>query len=164
MGYSAMSSGSNSFANGLTSFSYVDSYIFRPQLCWLTTQPVERYTERYIVWTHLCSRSGRSGLSVWSVAISPHIHSNCDLKVANTAIQLLRTTPTWNRPYHILSRFFPNRRSLIGFQIPTSDLNLFILGNTPEFPIGSAWLHGWLNGWWPGPLPGWWPEITFFTD
>ena len=88
MGYSAMSSGSNSFANRLSSFSYVDSYIFRPQLCWLTTQPVERYTERYIVWTHLCSRSvwsvGRSG----PVGVLPHIHSNCDLKVAITIIIL----------------------------------------------------------------------------
>ena len=73
LGYSAMSSGSKSFANRLSSFSYVDSYIFRPPLCWLTTQPVERDTERDInVFT---VRSG-------PVAISPHIHSNCDLKVA----------------------------------------------------------------------------------
>ncbi len=61
LGYSAMSSGCNSFANRLSSFSYVDSYIFRPQLLWRTTQPVERY----ILCGHICVH-GLVGRSVWS--------------------------------------------------------------------------------------------------
>ena len=101
LAYSAMSSGSNSFANRLSSFSYVDSYIFRPQLLWRTTQPVERDTERYterdtFVSTGPVGRSVRSG----PVGVSPHIHSNCDLKVAIILCYTVLLRPS-GRSYYV---------------------------------------------------------------
>ena len=86
----AVSWSSNSFANRLSSFSYVDSYIFRPQLLWRTTQPVERDTERYterdiLVWSVGLVRSGRN--------FTPS-SSNCDLKVATILILYYTNTNT----------------------------------------------------------------------
>ena len=48
---------------------------------------MERDTERYTERDTNCSPVGRSVGLVGLVAISPHIHSNCDLKVATTFLK-----------------------------------------------------------------------------
>ena len=61
-------------------------------------------------------------------------------KITKSTQKIAKNTQQWHWPVYLdlIPNIIPNRRSLIGFQIPNYDPHCFQIGANPKFPIGGT--------------------------